>query len=211
MVREYNQRKEQTSAHQSDDENSDDFTNSLTIYERAYACFRREPGESNADSAERHRLIEERVTELKQARRRNIKPPHSTKHHQRLETTNEQQSRKTVRTKKDIKKQLKTSTNRIIWTTSLTNNTQRYRFEEAVTQPPHTRTITHQISVIMDTGATFTTFRNIHIIEGCFKGGGTNKNTEMGEMHALITLDSGEVRRAIILSPSYRTTTRNGQ
>jgi hypothetical protein len=62
----------------------------------------------------------------------------------------------------------------------------------------------------MDTGATFTmlpgdydfawTNRSpcLHIIEGCFKGGGTNKDTEMGEMHALITLDNGEVRRAII-------------
>jgi hypothetical protein len=40
MVREYNQRKEQTSAHKIDDEDNDDSTNSLTIYERAYACFK---------------------------------------------------------------------------------------------------------------------------------------------------------------------------
>jgi hypothetical protein len=62
--------------------------------------------------SERHRLIEERVTE---ARRRKIKPPPSTKHHQQLETTNEQLRRKTVRTKKDINKvTTQTSTNRII-------------------------------------------------------------------------------------------------
>ncbi len=186
MVREYNQRKGQTSAHQSDDENSDDSTNSLTIYEQAYACFRPEPGESNAESAERHRLIEERVTELKQARRRKIKPAPSTKHQQQLETTNKQQRRKTVRTKKDIKKQLKRPPIESS-TPSLTNNTQSYTFEEAVTQIPHTRTITRQINVIMDTGATFTmlpgdydfawTNRSpcLHIIEGCLLQGRRNK------------------------------------
>ncbi len=35
-------------------------------------------------------------------------------------------------------------------------------------------------------------------IEGCFKGVGTNQDTQIGEFHALMTLDSGEVRRAII-------------
>jgi hypothetical protein len=38
----------------------------------------------------------------------------------------------------------------------------------------------------------------LHTIEGCFQGGRTTKDTEIGEMHALITLDSGEVRRVII-------------
>jgi hypothetical protein len=123
MVREYNQRKEQTIAHRSDDDKSDDSENSLTMYERAYACFRPEPGESNAESAERHRLIEERVTELKQARRRKLKPQTSTRHHQQLETSNNKQRRQTVRKKKNIKKpftypQLESSA------TSLTNNTQ---------------------------------------------------------------------------------------
>jgi hypothetical protein len=38
----------------------------------------------------------------------------------------------------------------------------------------------------------------LHTIEGCFKGVETDKDTQMGEFHALMTLDSGEVRRAII-------------
>ena len=55
------------------------------------------------------------------------------------------------------------------------------------------------MEVIMDTGATFTMLPGqyefawtskkpcVHTIEGCFKGGGrTDKNTEIGEMHALI-------------------------
>jgi hypothetical protein len=89
------------------------------------------------------------------------------------------------------------------------NNTQFYDFEEAIPQkdkPKHT----HQIGVIMDTGATFTMLPSqfefawtnltpcLHTIEGCFKGGGTNKSTQIGEFHALITLNSGETRRLII-------------
>jgi hypothetical protein len=38
----------------------------------------------------------------------------------------------------------------------------------------------------------------LHTIEGCFKGVGTDKETQMGEFHALFTLDSGKVRCAII-------------
>jgi hypothetical protein len=38
----------------------------------------------------------------------------------------------------------------------------------------------------------------LHTIEGCFKGVSTDKQTQMGEFHALITLDSNEVRRVII-------------
>ena len=92
-----------------------------------------------------------------------------------------------------------------------TNNTQTYDFEEDSEPFPHKITQTHQMKVIMDTGATFTMLPGqyefawtnkkpcVHTIEGCFKGGGrTDKNTEIGEMHALITLDNGEVRRAII-------------
>ncbi len=114
MVREYNQRKEQTSANPSDDEDSVFISaNSLIIYERAYACYRPEPGESNVESAERHRLIEERVTQLKQARRKKIKPPHSTKHH----TTRD--DKRTTKQENGTNKEgyqdtTQTSTNRII-------------------------------------------------------------------------------------------------
>jgi hypothetical protein len=62
----------------------------------------------------------------------------------------------------------------------------------------------------MDTGATFSMLPGhfefawtslkpcLHIIEGCFKGGSTNDQTQMGEFHALLTLDSNEVRRIMI-------------
>jgi hypothetical protein len=62
----------------------------------------------------------------------------------------------------------------------------------------------------MGTGATFTMLPRqfdfawtdlkpcLHTIEGCFKGSGTNDKTEIGEVHALITLDNGETRRLII-------------
>jgi hypothetical protein len=38
----------------------------------------------------------------------------------------------------------------------------------------------------------------LHTIEGCFKGGSTNNDTQIGEFHVLITLDTGETRRLII-------------
>ena len=86
---------------------------------------------------------------------------------------------------------------------------QTYDFPESL--PDNNPSITtHQIDVIFDTGATFSMLPGhfefawtelkpcLHTIEGCFKGVGTDKETQMGEFHALFTLDSGEVRRAII-------------
>jgi hypothetical protein len=78
-VREYSQRREQTTEHNSDDDKSTDSDRSLKIYEKAYACFKPEPGESNAESAERHRLIDERVFELKQEPQRKINPKTQTR------------------------------------------------------------------------------------------------------------------------------------
>jgi hypothetical protein len=182
MVREYTQRKEQTTEHNSDDDKSTDSDRSLTIYEKAYACFKPEPGESNAESAERHRSLEERVLELKQERKRKANSKTSTRIQNQFEmspilrnTISNKQRRQTVRRNKATKKQsydlqhesstlspetkqqemtdcLKDGT----LTTPSTNNTQSYTFEEAVAQFPDSRTITHQINVIMDTGATFT-------------------------------------------------------
>ena len=92
---------------------------------------------------------------------------------------------------------------------SYTNNTQAYDFEEETANPDTPQT-TQQITVIMDTGATFTMLPSqyefawtnltpcLHTIEGCFKGSGTNTDTQIGEFHAMITLDNGETRRLVI-------------
>ena len=82
-----------------------------------------------------------------------------------------------------------------------TNNAHIYDFQEEVLQT--TQSIeTHQIEVIMDTGATFSMLPGrfefawtdlkpcLHTIEGCFKGGSTNDQTQMGEFHALTTLST---------------------
>jgi hypothetical protein len=69
MVQEYTQRKEQQ-GRDFDEDTSDDSANSLTIYEKAKACFKPEPDESNAESAGiRHRFIEKRVCEIKAERK----------------------------------------------------------------------------------------------------------------------------------------------
>jgi hypothetical protein len=65
MVKEYESKKEEESIN---DNQSEDSESSIKIYEKAYASFKPECGESNAESAERHRLIEQRVKELKRLR-----------------------------------------------------------------------------------------------------------------------------------------------
>ncbi len=65
MVKEYERRKDEEALN---DNTSEDSTSSLKIYEKAYASYKPECGESNAESAERHRLIEQRVLELKHQR-----------------------------------------------------------------------------------------------------------------------------------------------
>ncbi len=84
-----------------------------------------------------------------------------------------------------------------------TNNTQQYEFNDERSMAEQ-RIETKQINAIMDTGATFTMLPGhfdfawtnlkpcLHTIEGCFEGGKTNSETQIGEFHALITLDSGE-------------------
>jgi hypothetical protein len=158
----------------------------------------------------RSRLLEQRIRDLKLERKRKVNknsdclPTHLHPSHQLRRAIKIKQRPEIIETTTSTT--IKASRDTQTSPTSLTNNTQSYTFNEAVAQPPHTRKTTHQINVIMDTGATFTmlpgsydfawTNRSpcLHIIEGCFKGGGTNKDTEMGEMHALITLDNGEVR-----------------
>ena len=94
-------------------------------------------------------------------------------------------------------------------TKPFTNNPQQFGFKEELEEDTKPMT-TYQIDVILDTGATFSMMpaqfdfawtslqKCLHTVEGCFKGARTDDNTQMGEFHALITLDSGEIRRAII-------------
>ncbi len=54
MRREY-----ETRVHSDDSDNSNSSKNSLQIYHQASAYYKPEQGESNAEAAERHRLIED--------------------------------------------------------------------------------------------------------------------------------------------------------
>jgi hypothetical protein len=65
MRREY-----ETRIHSDDSDNRNSSKNSLQIYQQASACYKPEQGESNAEAAERHRLIEERIGEIKEERQR---------------------------------------------------------------------------------------------------------------------------------------------
>jgi hypothetical protein len=52
------------------DSESGSSNKSIRLYEKAYASYKPEVGESNAESAARHQLIDDRVSELKEARKR---------------------------------------------------------------------------------------------------------------------------------------------
>jgi hypothetical protein len=74
MVRDYEGRKQEINE-------LEDSKKSLEIYEKAYACFRPECGESNAESAERHELIAAKIIELNRQRRGERKNQHRIQHH----------------------------------------------------------------------------------------------------------------------------------
>jgi hypothetical protein len=104
------------------------------------------------------------------------------------------------------------------------NNTQEYLLDTAhnLYENQDKPVKTQQIDISHDTGASITMLPSdfefawtnvrdsLHIISGCLKGT-AEKYTQIGEFHALITLDTGETKRAIIpeaiLIPSTRTNT----
>ncbi len=104
------------------------------------------------------------------------------------------------------------------------NNTQEYLLDTAhsLYENQDKPVQPHQIDILLDTGASITMLPSdfefawinvrdsLHTISGCLKGT-AEKYTQIGEFHALITLDTGETKRAIIpeaiLIPSTRTNT----
>jgi hypothetical protein len=62
----------ETRVHSDDSDDSDSSKNSLHIYQQASACYKPEQGEFNAEAAERHRLIDERICEIKSERTRRV-------------------------------------------------------------------------------------------------------------------------------------------
>jgi hypothetical protein len=315
----------ETRARNDESDDSDSSKKSLRIYQKASACYKLEQGESNAEAAERHRLIEKRICKLKDERTRKDKTTRNNRLSQHFHASYQlkrkiaiKQRRAAVHRNNNLidwgRKKTKINQNRTLptlntvgnniesdrqraitqeytqyekrysgtlakilhimqtispdhelwdyatptayvfinsrahgialppwpeskteddyflgfqkWADNMrqthkqltqnikvpplyTNNTQSYEFEEKILNTD-TRITTHQIEMIMDTGATFTMLPRqfdftwtdlkpcLHTIEGCFEGSGTNDETEIGEFHALITLDNGETRRLII-------------
>ena len=104
------------------------------------------------------------------------------------------------------------------------NNTQEYTLdtEHSLYENQDKAVQAQQIDVLHDTGASITVLPSdfefawtnvrdsLHTISGCLKGT-AEKYTQIGKFHALITLDTEEIKRAIIpeaiLIPSTRTNT----
>jgi hypothetical protein len=107
-------------------------------------------------------------------------------------------------------------------TDTLANCPQHIRLDtqHLLYENPQPTSLPQTIEVLHDTGASismlpadfssaWTNVRpSLHRLSGCLKGGEQQDN-EIGEFHALITLDSGETQRAIIpeaiLVPSHKT------
>ena len=189
MVREYEGRTQE----EDQIKEIEDSKRSLKIYEKAYACYRPEFGESNAESAERNELIAAKVLEL--TAQRKGKQKNQTRIQNHFQTANEmthvidnKQRRTTIRRERLTKeahakmKEVNLLNNKPI-PRVYTNNTQTYDFDDDSAPFPHKSIQTHQMEVIMDTGATFTMLPGqydfawtnkkpcVHTIEGCFKGG----------------------------------------
>ena len=85
MVREYEGRTQE----EDQIKEIEDSKRSPKIYEKAYACYRPEFGESNAESAERHELIAAKVLELTEQRKG--KQKNKTRIQNHFQTANEMQ------------------------------------------------------------------------------------------------------------------------
>jgi hypothetical protein len=200
-----------------------------------------EIGESNAESAERTKRIEEEVAQMKKQRKwrrqyrrsRSLKTkkipadqytplpaayeafladpePYRTHPMWDLLSLIEYYVHKDAIDKKDQNEH--------------SNNAQKYALDTEHSQYENQDkpVQTQQIDVLHDTGASITMLPSdfefaranvrdsLHTISGCLKGT-AEKYTQIGEFHALITLDTGKTKRALIpeaiLIPSTRTNT----
>jgi hypothetical protein len=142
MVREYEGRTQE----EDQIKEIEDSKRSLKIYEKAYACYRPEFGESNAESAERNELIAAKVLELTAKRKGKQKNETRINHFQ---TANEmkhiidnKQRRTTIRRERLTKKanakmkEVNLLNNKPI-PRVYTNNTQTYDFDDDSEPFPH--------------------------------------------------------------------------
>ncbi len=153
---------------------STDSKASIKIFYKALRTCPPEIDESNAESAERTKFIDKNDKKVYQMKQ------------ERIERKKHKQQRGADEKQKEV----------------YTNNVQTYDFPETLPDNNHNIT-THQIDVVFDTGATFSMLPGLfefawtelkpclHTIEGCFKGVGTDKETQMSEFHALFNLVKG--------------------
>jgi hypothetical protein len=157
----------------------------LEIFYKAFAKYRPDIDESNADSAERSRLIDEEI-----ARLQNLK--------EQLKQTKQENTGEYLTPEKQVKR------------SKIENYVQNIDIHDEYLNPnPDKPKQIEPIEIIMDTGAAMTMFpdtypwawRNLrqclYSISGCFTGE-RHSNLQMGEFHGILTLDSGETIRVII-------------
>ena len=134
-----------TRANSDESDDSDSSKISLRIYQQASACYKPEQGDSNAEAAERHRLIDKRICEINNERKHKDKRTSSVRQSQHFHASYQlkrtiaiKQRRATVyknttlidwgRTKKKINQDHTLST-----LSSADNNSELYR-QKTITQ-----------------------------------------------------------------------------
>ncbi len=160
-------------------------TEDIDIFYKAFSKYKPELEESNAESVERSRLIDEEIQRLQELKR---------------------QLNKTKKTEDDGY----TTPDNQIKKNKLQNNVQNVDITEDYLYPnPDKPRASEPIEVIMDTGAAMTMFPDtypyawhklrpcLYSISGCFKGE-KHSDLQIGEFHGVMTLDSGEVIRVIV-------------
>jgi hypothetical protein len=199
------------------DEDTDDELEDLFLYYKAFNSNPPDVDESNAESADRHQAIDHEYRCLKQQKKINTKNQGTSNlHHHTLSPFTQPEIKLRFQSMSGcsspifhpIIKPMNPSPN---ITETIQNNVQdiTIQSDHLLYTNPERPLKPQTIDLIYDTGATISmmpaqysyAWRNLrdclHSLAGCFTGH-TKSHLQIGEFHGIITLDSGETRRAII-------------
>jgi len=199
------------------DEDTDDELNDLFLYYKAFNKNPPEVDESNAESAARHQAIDDEYRRLKQQKTINTKNQDMSKlQHHTLSPFTQPGTNLRFQLMSDCSSPIFSliidpMSPSPIPTETIHNNVQdiTIQSDHSLYTNPDRPLKPQTIDLIYDTGAAISmmpaqysyAWRNLrdclHSLAGCFTGQ-TESHLQIGEFHGIITLDSGETRRAII-------------
>jgi hypothetical protein len=185
-------------------ENTDSEVEDINLFFSISNRFRREMGESNAASAPRHAEIDEEYQRLRRQRPKKIAQTKQEKGHtlSPFKPVQRKVKFRTTARREPIIEPIDTHTNNV---QDVQMDSEHYLYSNP-DKPPTPQVL----DLIYDTGASILmmpaaytyAWKNLRpclhtLTEGCFAGQ-EESNLQIGEFHGIITLDTGETRRAII-------------